>query len=206
MPKKLGPFSDAAKECITMFVDNTMAIVDQLAAEFGKTRHNILAQAGLGSVKPTRTLNPWNVFCKWYSAHYPKADRSTSSNFTHFCIFSNMYSPVMVGEYNEEMNLAYKEIKATTRKGSEEDNGDDDDNKVAADKDGEVESNKDMKALKEESYPPVLQLCFDWYEGQETEGSREGYRSTHLISAWMKAAWDKLTTLVGTLLKVSGLD
>ena len=74
--KKPGPFSDAAKECIAIFADETMAIADQLAAEFGKTRHDILAQAGLGSVRPTRALNSWNVFCKWYSAHYPKADSS----------------------------------------------------------------------------------------------------------------------------------
>ena len=75
-PKKLGPFSHAAKEEIAMFTDEVMGRADSLATKFGKTRHDILAQAGLGSVKSTRTLNVSNVFWKWYSAHYPKADGS----------------------------------------------------------------------------------------------------------------------------------
>ena len=75
MHKKPGPFSNAAKEEIAAFADSVMARADQLAETFGKTRHDILVQAGLGSVKSTRALNSANVFRKWYSAHYPKPDR-----------------------------------------------------------------------------------------------------------------------------------
>ena len=74
--KKPGPFSNAAKQEIASFADDVMDDADRLAAKFGKTRHDVLAQAGLGSVKSTRALNASNVFRKWYSAHYPKADGS----------------------------------------------------------------------------------------------------------------------------------
>lgn len=42
-------------------------------------------------------------------------------------------------EYNEEMEKAYKDLKAAA------------------------------KTSDEEGYPPALQLCFDWYERQERE-------------------------------------
>lgn len=80
-PKKPGPFSNAAKQEIANFADEVMDDADRLAAKFGKTRHDVLAQAGLGSVKPTRALNASNVFRKWYSAHYPKADGSKCFEF-----------------------------------------------------------------------------------------------------------------------------
>ena len=76
--KKRGPFSNAAKQEIASFADDVMDDADRLAAKFGKTRHDVLVQAGLGSVKSTRALNASNVFRKWYSAHYPKADGSKS--------------------------------------------------------------------------------------------------------------------------------
>ena len=75
-PKKPGPFSNAAKEEIAIFADEVMDRAERLATKFSKTRHDVLSQAGLGSVKSTRALNASNVFRKWYSAHYPKADGS----------------------------------------------------------------------------------------------------------------------------------
>lgn len=77
--KKPGPFSSVAKERIAAFAENVREAADQLAREFGKTRHDVLVQAGFGSVKSTRALNSMNVYRKWFSAHYPKADAGACS-------------------------------------------------------------------------------------------------------------------------------
>ena len=108
-----------------------------------------------------------------------------------------------MAEYNEEMNTAYKELKAAASKGGEVAAGED--GEVVVEEDGDAASSKDGKALKEDSYPPALRLCFDWYEQQENEGGKGGYRSMRSISAQMKAARDELTTLVRILLTLSGL-
>ena len=74
-------------------------------------------------------------------------------------------------EYQDEMNKAYKDLKA---------------------------AGKTSEGPQEEGYVPALQLCFDWYERQERQAKGE-YRSTRSISARMKAARDELTTIVRTL-------
>ena len=77
-------------------------------------------------------------------------------------------------EYQDAMNSAYNDIKKVN-KASEEDSDEEDGRESA------------------------LQLCFDWYEQQERQGSKGGYRSTRSISARMKAAQNELTTLVSAL-------
>lgn len=57
---------------------------------------------------------------------------------------------------------------------------------------------KTLEGNKEDGHRSALELCFDWYERQEREGSKGGYRSTRSISACMKAAQNELTTLVRT--------
>lgn len=59
-----------------------------------------------------------------------------------------------------------------------------------------VVDDKNTDKRKKRERPPALQLCFDWYEQQESEGSKLGSRSTRSISARMKAARDEFTTRV----------
>ncbi|EPS94430.1 hypothetical protein FOMPIDRAFT_89586 [Fomitopsis schrenkii] len=149
--KKPGPFSSVAKERIAAFAENVREAADQLAREFGKTRHDVLVQAGFGSVKSTRALNSMNVYRKWFSAHYPKADAES------------------LNEYNNKTTESYNELTG-------------------------VVDDKNTDKRKKRERPPALQLCFDWYEQQESEGSKLGSRSTRSISARMKAARDEFTT------------
>ena len=72
---------------------------------------------------------------------------------------------VSADEYNEEINKAYRQLRATAD---------------------------------EEERPAALQLCFDWYEKQETDRGQSGTRSSRSIVARMTAARHELTTLVCT--------
>ena len=61
----------------------------------------------------------------------------------------------MQAEYQDTMNEAYSDLK-----------------KVDA----------ALKGDKEDGHRSALQLCFDWYEQQEREGSKGGYRATRSTS------------------------
>ncbi|KAG1874421.1 hypothetical protein F4604DRAFT_1680955 [Suillus subluteus] len=58
--------------------DKTVAEVEKIAKEYGKSTRTILIQAGL-AVKTTRADNSWNMYQAWYKMKYPKSsDMSTN--------------------------------------------------------------------------------------------------------------------------------
>ena len=77
--KRPGPFSAAAKAEIAEFSSAVLVAADSLAEKYGKTRREVMIQAGLGSAVPSRAPNAANVHRKWYSVHYPKPDGSKPS-------------------------------------------------------------------------------------------------------------------------------
>lgn len=77
--KRPGPFSAAAKAEIAEFSSAVLVAADSLAEKYGKTRREVMIQAGLGSAVPSRAPNAANVHRKWYSVHYPKPDSSKFS-------------------------------------------------------------------------------------------------------------------------------
>ena len=77
--KRPGPFSAAAKAEIAEFSSAVLVAADSLAEKYGKTRREVMIQAGLGSAIPSRAPNAANVHRKWYSVHYPKPDSSKFS-------------------------------------------------------------------------------------------------------------------------------
>ena len=76
--KRPGPFSAVAKAEIAEFSSAVLVAAESLAEKYGKTRREVMIQAGLGSAIPSRAPNAANVHRKWYSVHYPKPDNSKS--------------------------------------------------------------------------------------------------------------------------------